>query len=405
MIREDIGQFLSMLSRVSSRSSECFIPDDRSKIFAAIEQSVGFTQLDCTVFRVFESWMSQQLALQSKSCAHASDSASWLRSLSELYLQQGKYSSAEVAVAECLKEREASLGANHESTLYALSTIGRVHMFQTQYNKAERELQSCLQGQEALFGAEHVQTVFTRMNLGMLYHKMQRYARSEAVLASCLASLEQSPELSKRHVQLAVANICGCLGRVFKCTDRYAEAAAMFERCHDERLNLLGPTHVDTCKAVMDKADLAYSTAAYDLSFSLYDSCLPSLSRQLGPDHMDTLTIKCNIANIWRLRGNFEEAEALYEASLQSRSTTLGTAHEDTLKTMFDLGVLNICQGKYDEASGHLTLCQAQATACFGASHPLALSSAAHIRCVEMASCAVRDCPLQTPFVSSVILN
>jgi hypothetical protein len=117
MIRDDIGQFLNLLARVNSRSSECYIADDRTKIFTAIEKSVGFTQLDSTVFRVFENWMSQQLARQSKASSDAAESVSWLRSLSELYLQQGKYSDAEHVVAECLKERETLFGLNHESTL------------------------------------------------------------------------------------------------------------------------------------------------------------------------------------------------------------------------------------------------------------------------------------------------
>jgi tetratricopeptide (TPR) repeat protein len=392
MIRDDICQFLNMLSRVSSRASECFIPDDRTKIFAAIEQSVGFTQLDSTVFRVFENWMARQLAQQSLSSTVASESASWLRSLSELYLQQGKYANAEDAVTACLQEHQASVGMGHESSLFALSTLGRVHMLQTQYAKAERELQSCLQGQEALYGAEHIQTIFTRMNIGILYHKMQLYARAEPVFMSCLASLEQSAERSKRSVQLAIANTCSCIGKVFKCTDRFAEAAAMFDRCHDMRLNLLGIAHIETCRAIMDKADLAYCTKDYDHSFALYDSCLPSLSRQLGPDHIDVHVVMCNLANIWRLRGRFDEAEALYEASLACSTASLGIAHERTLKTMFDLGVLNIYQKKYDAACGHLKLCQAQTVAAFGPSHDLALSSAAHIRCVDMAFCAVRVC-------------
>jgi tetratricopeptide (TPR) repeat protein len=391
MIRDDIGQFLNMLSRVSSRSSECFIPDDRLKIFAAIEQSVGFTQLDSTVFRVFENWMSQQLARQSMLSADATESASWLRSLSELYLQQGKYSSAEDAVSACLRKRQEAVGTTHESALSALSTLARVHMFQTQYARAECELRSCLEGQEALFGAEHIQTIFTRMNMGILYHKMQFHDRAEPVLVSCLVSLEHSPEFSKRYVQLAIANICSCLGKVLKCTDRYADAGAMFDRCHDIRVNLLGPTHTETCKAVMDKADLAYCTAAYDHSFSLYESCLPSLSRQLGPNHMDTQAIMCSMANIWRLRGNFDEAEALYQESLAARIASLGISHEETLKTMFDLGVLKICQGQHEAAASHLKLCQAQSTASFGPSHHLALCSASHIRCIDMILSSVRD--------------
>ena len=390
-IRDDIGQFLNMLSRVDSRSSDCFIPDDRTKIFAAIEQSVGFTQLDSAVFRVFESWMAQQLARQSLLSADATESASWLRSLSELYLQQGKCASAEDAVSACLQERRASVGARHVTSLSALSTLARVHMFQTQYAKAEDELQSCLQGQEALFGSDHIQTVFTRLNMGILHHKMQRHDQAEAALLSCLTALENSREFPKRYVQLAIANTCSCLGKVFKCTRRYVDAGAMFDRCHDIRLNLLGPAHTETCKAVMDKADLAYCTAAYDLSFSLYESCLPALSRQLGAHHMDTQAITCSMANIWRLRGSFDEAEALYEASLAIRTASLGTSHEDTLKTMFDLGVLKICKGRYEEASGLLKSCQAQSTASFGPSHHLALSSASHIRCIDMILSAVRD--------------
>ena len=389
MIRDDIGQFLNMLSRVNSRSSECFIPDDRTKIFTAIEKSVGFTQLDSTVFRVFENWMSQQLARQSKASTDAAESASWLRSLSELYLQQGKYSNAEDAVALCLKERETCFGINHESTLYALSTIGRVHMLQSQYSKAERELLACLDGQETLLGHEHVQTIFTRMNVGILYHKMQSFSRAETLFKSCLECLQRCPTFSQANIQLAIANTCCSLGKVFKCTGQHGEAAAMFDRCHDIRLAVLGSTHAETFKAIMDKADLAYCNRDYDLSFSLYENCLPSLSRQLGPDHTDTLSIKSCLANIWRMRGNFDAAEVLYQAVLSSRAISLGSSHEQTLKVMFDLGVLNICQEKYGCAASRLEKCEALSVAAFGPSHHLVLSSTAHIRCVNMAVEAV----------------
>jgi hypothetical protein len=53
-LRSQPEAFFKMLSEVSARKSEAFHASDRDKIFKAIEESVGFVQLDSMVFRVFE---------------------------------------------------------------------------------------------------------------------------------------------------------------------------------------------------------------------------------------------------------------------------------------------------------------------------------------------------------------
>ena len=46
--------FYNMLSRVSAQKSESFNARDKELIFEAVVSTVGFTQLDSMIFRVFE---------------------------------------------------------------------------------------------------------------------------------------------------------------------------------------------------------------------------------------------------------------------------------------------------------------------------------------------------------------
>ena len=66
---EDSGVYYKALSEISSRKSDCFDPSDRVQLFDAIERSVGFTQLDSTVLRAMEGWLTGSLEEQIRECA------------------------------------------------------------------------------------------------------------------------------------------------------------------------------------------------------------------------------------------------------------------------------------------------------------------------------------------------
>jgi hypothetical protein len=128
-----------MLSRVNSHKSECFIPQDRERIFDAIERLVegGFTRLDNMVFVVFETWMINVLKEKIKinqENNNEEEQIEWEFTLASLYRDQGKYDLAEPLYMRCIESSKRILGDDHPSTLSSINNLALCRLKARQRN-------------------------------------------------------------------------------------------------------------------------------------------------------------------------------------------------------------------------------------------------------------------------------
>jgi hypothetical protein len=120
-----------MLATINARNSKCFKPEDKEKIFAAIERTVGFNRINTMIFDRLMDWVVKVMEMEvvsrrAKLCQHQVPEAAvmvYVNILAGLHKNQGKYGSAEPLYVECLDRRKTILGADHPDTLVFASNL------------------------------------------------------------------------------------------------------------------------------------------------------------------------------------------------------------------------------------------------------------------------------------------
>ena len=92
----------NLLGKINARNSKCFKPEDKERIFEAIERTVGFAKINTMIFDRLRDWVVQvvqvvQVELGSRMTQLSqqqlpeADVMVYVNVLAELYRHQGKY--------------------------------------------------------------------------------------------------------------------------------------------------------------------------------------------------------------------------------------------------------------------------------------------------------------------------
>ena len=120
-----------MLATIDARNSQCFKPEDKERIFAAIEGTIGFSKINAMIFDRLRDWVVEivQVELESRRGQYdqrqlpEEDVMVYVHILAQLYEIQGKYASAEPLYVECLRKRKSILGVDHSDTLLSMNNL------------------------------------------------------------------------------------------------------------------------------------------------------------------------------------------------------------------------------------------------------------------------------------------
>jgi tetratricopeptide (TPR) repeat protein len=283
VLESDPNSITIALSKINSRSAEAWSADDRAKIQRAVEDSIGFQELDVQVMTYLrDSFAKQALQLLSK----GEGNLELTNRVAMLLQAQGKMDEAESLYRHALAGREAKLGTDHPDTLMAVEGLATLLNDQNRLDEAESLYRRALGGREAKLGPDHPDTLTSASNLAGLLYAQGKLNEAEPLVRRALAGYEAE----------------------------------------------LGSDHPSTLSSINNLASLLYSEGKLNEAEPLYRRALAGHEAKLGPDHPDTLTSVHNLARLLRSQGcKLDEAESLYRRVLAARQAKLGPDHPGTL--------------------------------------------------------------------------
>lgn len=299
-----------MKSKINVERSECFVLDDKEKIFTAIHQHhITFHELNYEIFCCIRKWM--------------------IRYLSNLYYNNNNHDTAY---------------RNH----FILFKLAIVLQNQGNYKEAELKFRECLTYQIKDFGKIMNVHICKTMNyLGeCLMKQSNTIQEAEGLFRQCLEIGMELLDNTDPCMLTIENNLAECL----HYQEKYSEAEEKYRQCLMIRKAILGETHPDTLETLNNLALLLFHQGMFEESEKMLQECLQTMNLVMGTRHPFALTTLNNLALVLKRQDKYEEAKEMYRECLVIQKEVLGPRHPDTLITMNNLvGVLNH-QGNTDEA-------------------------------------------------------
>jgi serine/threonine protein kinase/tetratricopeptide (TPR) repeat protein len=295
--------------------------------------------------------------------------------LAMAYRSAGRLSDALALDEETLKLREANLGPAHTDTQSSRHGLANTYFAVGRLAESIALNESNLKYRESTLGPDHLRTLSTRNNLAVAYLFAGRLPEAIA-LGERTLELEES-KLGPDHPD--TLNTRSNLALAYRRSGRTFDAIAMDEQTLRLRENKLGPDHRDTL-ITQDNLGLAYRDAGRTSeAVALHRAALKGLEPTLGPDHPDTLLCRHNLAVSLRDQGRLSEAIALDRATLKQMELRLGPSHSSTLETRLQVALDDEQLGRTQEAEAELRGVVARRRQVVKATSPILAADLAHL--------------------------
>ena len=197
ILKDATGSINTMLATVDTRKSESWNPADRTRIFDAVERTVGFDRINSLVFERLRDWVVDTAADALQNSSNEEDRANAQQSLGLLYLNQGRYELSEPYLNESLAAFMEMHGEKHPYTLASMNNLAGLYRNMGRYEEALPLYTKCLAIKEIVLGEKHPETLSSMSNLAVLYYNMGRYEEALPLYAKCLAIREEV--LGEKH--------------------------------------------------------------------------------------------------------------------------------------------------------------------------------------------------------------
>ena len=246
-----------------------------------------------------------------------------LVTLANLYVDQGRYSKAELLYKRAL----TSLWMPSPDRATIMANLGTLYKNLGDYPKAEKYLFRALKFEEKAFGTEHPKLAPTLNNLANLYISQARYAEAEPLYQQARAIREKA--LGPDHPDMATT--LNNLALLYKSQGRYTEAEPLYQQARAITEKALGPDHPDLATTLNNLAGLYTAQDRYAEAEPLYLQAQAIREKVLGPNHPHLATTLHNLALLYKNQGRYAEAEPLYQQARAITEKALGPAHPNSV--------------------------------------------------------------------------
>lgn len=390
-ITEDFDAVTSALVHIDGRNAAACKAEDRNNIFAAIQKTVGFAQLNMSVKNQLREWYLDTAGdLAEHAMAEGSDTSA-LNSLATTMYKFGDYSRALKFYEKVLAGRQATLGESHLDTAAAYNNIATVHHSREGYGMALMFYDKALAIELTALGDDHPSTATTYNNMAIVYCLQGKCSKALEYHGKALAI--KLSVFGDNHPD--TATIYHNMAHVYNDRGQYDKALKHYNKALAVRLATLGKSHPDTAIIYGNIGDVQLKLGcAHDGRFNL-QRAIASLTLTLGPNHPHTKwcveredpataaplsaaaaallskaqvekrkgrAASCNTENLdiattytikgamYDSQGQYDKALECYDKALAFKLATLGKNHPDTAAIYNNIANTYYSQGQYEES-------------------------------------------------------
>ncbi|KAJ3040475.1 Kinesin light chain 3 [Rhizophlyctis rosea] len=351
-------QTLKIVTSVNTRKSKATEEDDLRAIQHAIQETVGFTNLDKSIVSALELWMVRALELFAEYGERRTRESYWAAKsevrraafhmvLARLCEDVEMYDKAEQIYRYNLYRFTGTLGEYHTWSVEMLLGLGSVYKGRKQYDSAVQLYVDALEGCRKALGEHHVDTLTIMANLAEVHQLMKEYAKGEEL---CRVGWESSKRtLGADHhltvkMEMLLAELNCSMGNPKKAVE------LLLDSLPRRKGRAEGQNQPDTIATEHALAQAYKEDGEWTVAKELYQSCLDGIREHFGADHPATLEARNELGLVYIKLGNLEAARLMLEDGLHICQRTLPVDDPLTLRFMSNLALAYDSMGTGNEA-------------------------------------------------------
>ncbi|KAJ3311527.1 Kinesin light chain 3 [Blyttiomyces sp. JEL0837] len=339
-----------MLEQVSCEKSQSTIPEDRTRIFDAINDLGASVQdLDRMVFDEFTKSIVNTFKRHLEFSEDHGDKGDIIRhqlSLVQVYFHLSRYQEAEELCLEAIKRSEVAFGSKDGQTVDARMLLMNLH---THFKPTEEALEMAKQvtaDQTRIHGSDHVKAVESRHLTACLQYRL---GNIELSLFEYQEVLDHATRVlgPGHHITMDARNN---ISVIYSVLGRHQDCLEELQRLYEIKRRVCGDTHVTTLRTLENLSTSYWHMDNLEMAESTARECYAERKIIFGERHLETLSVLVNLAGLCRDNGEYEEAEKFFFEIVKGMSATQGPGHPQTLDAMNFLGIQYGLNGKWNEA-------------------------------------------------------
>jgi len=192
------------MSKIDARRADAWNKKDRDKIFAAIEDAVGFAKLNESVIGKMRDWLLEagQAHLKETVETLGENDVQTLETyncLGKLYRDMNKYDKAEELFSKALRGFANTSGEDSASACRVKNNLAFSLQKQDKLEDAITMHESCLCSRRKHFGDEHSETAQTMSNLATAFRMVGKMARAKELFQKAVECREKLEKMGRDH--------------------------------------------------------------------------------------------------------------------------------------------------------------------------------------------------------------
>ncbi len=276
----------------------------------------------------------------------------YIDDLGGLYLNIGRYSDADKALSESLKEKTAQFGPTSRHLNSPLILNAKLNLIKGDYTEAEQLSRRANTITIGAFGEESSKVVPSILQLADVYVTIGDFEKAETLLKNAIRI--QKNKFGEEHID--VAKSTSRLALVYFFQEKpLTEVQSLFqeaERIIGKKLGSENPTYAGILKN-MAIANIA--SGNYSLAFSYLSQAESIWSKRIGKrNNINAASAAVLKGDIYYKQRNYTEAEKFYENARRQYERVFNKTHPEFVKVQSKLSKTYFMQARYKDSQDEM---------------------------------------------------
>jgi len=244
------------------------------------------------------------------------------------------------------KQIAGKLKEEPETRAALMETMGRVYLRLGLFDQARELLAESLRVRRETLGADHLDVASSLQLLALVLRNLDRDKEAEALLEEALA-------IRRRHSATGTpeyAALLNDLAALHQVKGELRQAEVLYEQALSLKRRLPGTDPEDIALGIHNLAAIRQAQGDLAGAEPLYREALAMRRRILGEPHPDVATSLDNLASLLEDRGKRMEAEQLYRQALAMRRKLFDNGGPKVAQSLNNLAFVLLAQGRPQEA-------------------------------------------------------
>ena len=244
------------------------------------------------------------------------------------------------------KQIVAELKGEPETQADLMETMGRVYHHLGLLDPARELLAESLRVRRQTLGADHLDVASSLQNLAVTLRDLGEDREAEPLLRQALAIRRRHGDTATPEYAAALNDLAG----IKQAKGELREAEELFAQVLALKRRLLGPEHEAVALGLHNLAAVRHARGDFAAAEPLYRQALAMRRRLLGELHPDVATTLNNLASLLADRGDLAEAEKLYREVLAMRRKLFSAASPRVAPSLNNLAFVLLTEGRPKDA-------------------------------------------------------